>query len=320
MLLVQLAASAGAGPGPAAEREVEELTAEIVRLRPSTRRRRRGPRRVPRPADRAPLRRPGGVDFARELLEAVARAGQGRRDPRPPRRRWPRCRSQFLRRGRPRQLLSVPAGRAPADHRPGARPHDRRRRPRPVLSGLAAERQADVAHRIAVMDRTSPEIVRLVEADARAHGSRLVLQPSDMATVGGVQPLVDIINRADRGHRAAHPRGAREPRPRARRGGPQPACSCSRTSSASTTAPSSWCCARSRPRAGRRAQGRHATRSATRSSATCPSAPARTSSRRSSCSARCASRTVEEAQAEDRPGHPHARGAGQIVIRRGERR
>ncbi len=67
-----------------------------------------------------------------------------------------------------------------------------------ILSGLAPDLQADVAHRIAVMDRTSPEVVRQLEATLERKLSS-VLQPTEMSAVGGVQPLVDIINRADRG-------------------------------------------------------------------------------------------------------------------------
>ena len=66
-----------------------------------------------------------------------------------------------------------------------------------VLSGFAPEQQAEVAHRIATMDRTSPEMVRLVEEElGRRMGSLLAHQ--DMTTVGGVETLVEIINRSPR--------------------------------------------------------------------------------------------------------------------------
>src|SRR4051794_40544901 len=66
-----------------------------------------------------------------------------------------------------------------------------------VLSGFAPELQAEVAHRIATMDRTSPEMVRLVEEELqRRMGSLLAHQ--DMTTVGGVETLVEIINRSPR--------------------------------------------------------------------------------------------------------------------------
>lgn len=66
-----------------------------------------------------------------------------------------------------------------------------------ILSGLPPEVQSDVAHRIAVMDRTSPEVIRQVELALQRKLSS-VLQPDELSTVGGLQPLVDIINRADR--------------------------------------------------------------------------------------------------------------------------
>lgn len=66
-----------------------------------------------------------------------------------------------------------------------------------VLSGLSSDLQAEVAHRIAVMDRTSPEIVRSVETSLERKLSS-VLQPTEMSRVGGVDPLVSIINRSDR--------------------------------------------------------------------------------------------------------------------------
>jgi flagellar motor switch protein FliG len=66
-----------------------------------------------------------------------------------------------------------------------------------VLSGLPSTLQAEVAHRIAVMDRTSPEIIRAVEASLERKLSS-VLQPAEMSRVGGVDPLVSIINRSDR--------------------------------------------------------------------------------------------------------------------------
>jgi flagellar motor switch protein FliG len=66
-----------------------------------------------------------------------------------------------------------------------------------VLGGLPETVQADVAHRLAVMDRTSPEIVKQVEAHLERRLSA-VLQSSDYSAVGGLKPLVDIINHSDR--------------------------------------------------------------------------------------------------------------------------
>jgi flagellar motor switch protein FliG len=66
-----------------------------------------------------------------------------------------------------------------------------------VLSGLPEPVQADIAHRLAVMDRTSPDIVKQVESHLQRRLST-VLQPNESAPVGGLQPLVDIINHSDR--------------------------------------------------------------------------------------------------------------------------
>jgi flagellar motor switch protein FliG len=47
------------------------------------------------------------------------------------------------------------------------------------------------------MDRTSPEIIRQVEASLERKLSS-VLSPTELSAVGGISPLVEIINRADR--------------------------------------------------------------------------------------------------------------------------
>ncbi|MFB9376568.1 flagellar motor switch protein FliG [Kineococcus gynurae] len=67
-----------------------------------------------------------------------------------------------------------------------------------ILSGLAPELQADIALRIAMMENTSYDYIRLVE-DVVQRRTSAVLQPKNNAAVGGVEPLVEIINRADRG-------------------------------------------------------------------------------------------------------------------------
>jgi flagellar motor switch protein FliG len=66
-----------------------------------------------------------------------------------------------------------------------------------LLAGLSSDVQADVAHRIAVMDRTSPDVIRAVESTLERRLSSM-LQPQEMKRVGGLDPLVDIINRSDR--------------------------------------------------------------------------------------------------------------------------
>jgi flagellar motor switch protein FliG len=66
-----------------------------------------------------------------------------------------------------------------------------------ILSSFNAETQVEVAKRLAMMDRTSPEIVRDVESILEKKLSSV--SQSDYTSVGGVDSLVEIINQVDRG-------------------------------------------------------------------------------------------------------------------------
>jgi len=103
---------------------------------------------------------------------------------------------EFLRRADPRQVLSFIADEHPqtialvlAYMTPDQAAM--------VMSGLPEDLQRDVAMRLAIMDRTSPEVVAHVEQMLERKLSS-VLQPSELSSVGGVQSLVDILNRSDR--------------------------------------------------------------------------------------------------------------------------
>ena len=65
-----------------------------------------------------------------------------------------------------------------------------------ILGSLSQERQAEVAKRIAIMDRTSPEVIREVERVLERKLSSLVTQ--DFTTAGGVKAIVEVLNRVDR--------------------------------------------------------------------------------------------------------------------------
>ena len=65
-----------------------------------------------------------------------------------------------------------------------------------VLGSLSPEAQADVAKRIAVMDRTSPDVIREVERVLERKLSTLVT--NDFTTAGGVKAIVEVLNRTDR--------------------------------------------------------------------------------------------------------------------------
>ncbi len=66
-----------------------------------------------------------------------------------------------------------------------------------VVSALPPEKQADVARRIAVMDRTSPEVIKEVEKVLESKLASLVNQ--DYTIIGGVDAVVEILNTVDRG-------------------------------------------------------------------------------------------------------------------------
>ena len=65
-----------------------------------------------------------------------------------------------------------------------------------VVSSLAPEKQADVAKRIAIMDRTSPDVIKEVEKVLEKKLASLVNQ--DYTIVGGVDSIVNILNTVDR--------------------------------------------------------------------------------------------------------------------------
>ena len=103
---------------------------------------------------------------------------------------------QFLHRADPRQLVSFIQGEHPQVIAV-VLAHLRSEKASIVLSGLDPLLQADVAHRIAVMDQASPDALQRVEERLERKMSS-VLQPAEMSKVGGLDPLIQIINRADR--------------------------------------------------------------------------------------------------------------------------
>lgn len=65
-----------------------------------------------------------------------------------------------------------------------------------ILSALPQEMQADVARRIALMDRTSPEIINEVEQVLERKLSTTVVQ--DYTQTGGIEAVVEVLNGVDR--------------------------------------------------------------------------------------------------------------------------
>lgn len=66
-----------------------------------------------------------------------------------------------------------------------------------IISGLSPDKQTEVAKRIALMDRTSPDVIKEVEKVLEQKLAALVNQ--DYTIVGGVDSIVEILNTVDRG-------------------------------------------------------------------------------------------------------------------------
>lgn len=66
-----------------------------------------------------------------------------------------------------------------------------------IISALPQDKQADVARRIAIMDRTSPDIIKEIERVLERKLSSMVTQ--DYSLAGGLTAIVDILNSVDRG-------------------------------------------------------------------------------------------------------------------------
>ena len=66
-----------------------------------------------------------------------------------------------------------------------------------IISALPPDRQSDVARRIAMMDRTSPDVIKEVERVLESKLASLVNQ--DFSIIGGVDAIVEILNTVDRG-------------------------------------------------------------------------------------------------------------------------
>jgi flagellar motor switch protein FliG len=141
----------------------------------------------------------GGLDFAREVLEESLGVQRAREV-------LDRLTAsimdvpfEFLRRADPRQVLTFLQDEHPQTIAL-VLAHLNSQQAAVVLSGLSDSMQADVAHRIAVMEQTSPEVVRHVEVVLQRKASSLgsTGDVSSTAATGGVQPLVDILSRSDR--------------------------------------------------------------------------------------------------------------------------
>ncbi|MCI6584700.1 MAG: flagellar motor switch protein FliG [Mobiluncus porci] len=125
-----------------------------------------------------------GVEKAEEIMERLVQGMQGQP-------------FDFLKAADPREIVTLVSSEHPqtialvlAHLRPD---HAAR-----VMAGLGPKLQGEVALRIAQMERANPEMVALVAASLQKKAAQ-VINSEEMQAVGGVEPLVDIINRADPG-------------------------------------------------------------------------------------------------------------------------
>lgn len=179
------------------ETEAEEVAAEIVRLRSV------GPEVAEKViaefhalsvSGRTPAR--GGQELAAGLLEGAfgmekATGLLGRMNAALAGRSF-----EFLEDAEPSQLIGLLDGELPqtialvlAHLRPAAASS--------VLSGLGDAQRTDVAHAIATMSPAIPEAVSIVSDVMKVRAGAVVAPREAVEIVGGVQPLVDIINRSD---------------------------------------------------------------------------------------------------------------------------
>jgi flagellar motor switch protein FliG len=139
----------------------------------------------------------GGLDLARELLYAAVGEERGSEILERLSQAFVELPFAFMQNLDARQIVSFVSDEHPQTialvlaHLPAGQASS-------VLAGLGRDLQADVAHRIAVMDRTSPDVIRAVEANLERRVGSLGVA-ADLSAVGGLKPLVEIINRADRG-------------------------------------------------------------------------------------------------------------------------
>lgn len=103
----------------------------------------------------------------------------------------------FLQHADPREVVTLVSGEHPQTISL-VMAHLRPEHAARVMAGLPPKLQAEVALRIAQMERANPEMVSLVAESLQAKAAS-VINHDEMQAVGGIEPLVEIINRADPG-------------------------------------------------------------------------------------------------------------------------
>ena len=104
----------------------------------------------------------------------------------------------FLERAEPAQIVALLEGEL-AQTVALVLAHLRPQHASSILAGLGSTFRTDVAQAIATMSRATPEAVRIVADTLRDRAAAVGAARDTANAIGGIQPLVDIINRADAG-------------------------------------------------------------------------------------------------------------------------
>jgi len=139
----------------------------------------------------------GGLDTARQLLEAAVgteRAGEILESLRSAMVKVP---FEFLRHADPRQVLNFLSSEHPQTIAL-VLAHMDPDQSSMVLGGLTEDLQRDVSIRIATLDQASPEVIAQVESLLERRISSVAKSHTDTSAADGVQTLIEILNRSDR--------------------------------------------------------------------------------------------------------------------------
>jgi flagellar motor switch protein FliG len=179
------------------EEEADEITAEILRLR------RVDPTIAERAIDefheltvRGGMSTRGGRDIAVGLLEASFGAEKATGVLNRVTSTMAGKQFEFLDVVEPGQIQMLLAGELPQTIAL-VLAHLRAEHASRVLAGLDEDTRTEVAHAIATMGSASPDAVRVVSDTLKQRANAVVGSREGSDVVGGVQPLVEIINRAD---------------------------------------------------------------------------------------------------------------------------
>lgn len=103
---------------------------------------------------------------------------------------------EFLEQTEPRHVIALLEGELPQTIAL-VLAHLRPEHASPIISGFEEATRTEVARCIATMGTATPEAVRIVTDTLRIRAGAVVSLTDTVEVVGGIQPLVDIINRAD---------------------------------------------------------------------------------------------------------------------------